>query len=97
MKITRTITKARYAILKYNKDTKSMVEDDYIDTENIKPEYIEKSIARNMPDNMRLCEVEQVERLSFKLTMNLSWDADEPLPRVKVESLEPVENGAYNE
>lgn len=97
MKITRTITKARYSILKYNKDTKSMVEDDYIDTENNKPEYIEKSIARNMPDNMRLCEVEQVERLSFKLTMNLAWNAEDALPTVTVESLEPVENGAYNE
>lgn len=97
MKITRTITKARYSILAYNKDSKSMVESDYIDTENIKPEYIEKSVARNLPANMRLCEVEQLERLSFKLTINLTWNADEAMPTATVESIEPIENGAYNE
>lgn len=97
MKITRTITKARYNVLSYNKDTKQMEETGYIDTENVKPEYIEKSISRDMPANMRLCEVEQVERLSFKLTINLEWAPDAALPTATVESLEPVENGAYNE
>ena len=96
MKITRTITKARYSVLVYDKSTKAMTEKDYFDTENIKPEFLEKAINRNLPDNQRLCEFEQIERQSFKLTMSLVW-GDSDMPTVTVDSLEPIENVAYNE
>lgn len=97
MKITRTITKARYNVLVFNKDSKQMLNDDFIDTENLKPEYLEKHLQRSLSKNMRLVDFEQAERLSFKLTINLEWAADAEMPTATVESLEPVENGAYNE
>ena len=95
MKITRTITKASYSVLVFNKNTKEMENKDFVDTDNIKPEYLEKSIVRSLAKNERLVDFEQSERMSFKLTMNLEWNDAEPV--VTVESLELIEAQAYAE
>ena len=95
MKITRTVTKARYAVMVYNKDSKQMENRDFVDTDNIKPEYLEKSIVRSLEKHQRLVDFEQVERLSFKLTMEMKWDSE--IPTVSVESIEPIEVEAYAE
>ena len=95
MKITRTVTKARYAVMVYNKDNKQMENRDFVDTDNIKPEYLEKSIVRSLDKNQRLVDFEQVERLSFKLVMNMEWSG--AVPTVSVESIEPIEAEAYAE
>ena len=95
MKITRTVTKARYAVKVYDKNTKQMHDDYYVDTDNIKPEYLEKSIVRSLDKNQRLVDFDQVERLSFKLTMEMKWDGD--MPTVEVVSIEPIETEAYAE
>lgn len=95
MKITRTITKASYSVLVFNKNTKEMENKDFVDTDNIKPEFLEKSIVRSLAKHERLVDFEQSERHSFKLTLNLEWNDDKPI--VTVESIEPIETMAYAE
>lgn len=95
MKITRTITKAKYNVLIFNKDNKQMENHDFVDTDNIKPELLEKSINRKLAKNQRLVDFEQVERLSFKLVMEMEWSGD--MPTVTVESIEPIETEGYAE
>lgn len=95
MKITRTITKARYAVMVYNKDSKQMENRDFVDTDNIKPEFLEKSINRKLSKNERLVDFEQVERLSFKLVMDMEWSGE--MPTVTVESIEPIDTEDYAE
>ena len=95
MKITRTITKANYKVLVYNRDSEQLEKRDFVDTDNIKPEFLEKSIMRSLDKNQRLADFKQIERLSFKLTMEMKWDGD--MPTVEVVSIEPIETEAYAE
>ena len=95
MKITRTITKARYAVKVYDKNTKQMHDKDFVDTDNINPDFLEKSMMRKLEKHERLVDFEQVERLSFKLVMEMTWDGE--VPEVKVESIEPIETEDYAE
>lgn len=89
----RTVTKAQYNVLVYNKETKQVENSVYNDMDNIKPEFLEKRIQRDMPKNKRLIDFEQAERLSFKVVMEMTWNGESP--SVTVVSVEPVETEDY--
>ena len=89
----RTVTKAQYNVLVYNKDTKQVENSVYNDMDNIKPEFLEKRIQREMPKNKRLIDFEQSERHSFKVVMEMAWNDESP--SVTVISVEPVETEDY--
>ena len=89
----RTVTKAQYNVLVYNKETKQVENSVYNDMDNIKPEFLEKRIQRDMPKNKRLIDFEQSERLSFKVVMEMTWNGESP--SVTVVSVEPVETEDY--
>lgn len=91
----RTVTKAQYNVLVYNKETKQVENSVYNDMDNIKPEFLEKRIQRELPKNKRLIDFEQSERMAFKVVMEMTWN--EESPSVEVVAVEPAEIESYAE
>ena len=97
MKITRTIVKASYEVAYYNKQSGNIEKRTEYDTDNMKPEIFEKMLSRKAKSEtpfLKVCDVEQKERLAFLVTMRLEWNGSE-LPTVTVENMKPVELPNY--
>ena len=96
MKITRTICKASYEVAYYNKALGGIEKVTEYDTDNLKPAVFEKILERKNKDTgFKLCDMKQIERLAFRLVLNLEWDGATPV--VTVESLTPVELPKYSD
>ena len=83
MKITRTLTENKYNVLMWDKASKSMKEEQYIDYDELKPEQIEKNINKALKaanDSRRVVEIELIES-----TSNLwAWDVSDIKPYGKI-------------